>query len=275
MDRRSFLVGGLTSAAALADSGPSFGVRPFSGSAVSLQAVPVQGMLAISTTLGTGRPHLFEVNSAASGQMHIRGELVEALGLRSMGEQAAGPRYRLPIVRMGAAEFRDVAAIAHGPDWSIPSTLSGLVGLDLFWPYSLMLDFAHARVGLSHGRLPPSNRGSFAYEGRIPLVPVAIGNLEFRARIDTGQIWAPLLVPGWIAARIGFSRAPRPIGQAGETMILAGESRSPIRIGAATLPARLVAFPLPQPFSSLGVQAMRNSIVIIDQVGGRVALRQP
>lgn len=246
-----------------------------------------RAMPAVRAMVGGHGPFTFGIDTGFPGLMAVSQEVVAAAGLTPFGQMPAAdpsganpvavPVYQAPSLTLGDMTFRQL--IAGGLPLRLPpgsEPLHGILGMGLFAPHTLDLDFAGRRVGLSDEALPPPGEGGvtgFAPGGLIE-VEVRVGDVPLRAHLDTGQSRMGLMVPQAAVAGLPTRGEPRRVGQArtvSQTIdLFAVDLAAPVRFGGLVLPITEAGYPTPVPLANLGGAAFRDARLTLDLGRGRL-----
>lgn len=258
----------------------------FVGRNATLPFVLVDGIPVVTVSIG-GRSFRFAVDTGAGGHGRIRASVAEALGLAVTGRMRAGDSsgatqerrtFALPRLGVGRVSFGGVQLSEMAAPPGRLDGVDGILGLGLFEPYVLTLDYAAHRLTLSQRRLPVS---AYKYEispGGIA-VRLSAGPLIFPARIDTGNSVAALMVPRAVADQLRGSSTPQVVARAATAMSVMEISEvavdRPVVLNGAPLPIAAIRFPALSEVANLGSPAFAGAVLVIDQASGRLSLTYP
>jgi hypothetical protein len=247
---------------------------------------------AVDVTVNGKGPFLFLIDTGASGQARADASLVKELGLVSVGETTADDRskgqgarldeVRLPSVTLAGVRFDDVQAFSRNYNTStyLPK-IAGILGLGLFEPYLLTLDYPGRRVRLEVGALPPADGRTvlpFEREDGLAYFMVQIGGKPVKAVIDSGNVRG-FDVPSEMIRGQPLASYPILIGKGGsangEQDLKQVELADEVRIGMHRITPPVVTFSDSFGDTNLGSTWMRSFAVTIDQKTNRVRFVRP
>jgi hypothetical protein len=261
-----------------------------SGAPSEVVMTPWRAMPGVQVMVEGKGPFTFGIDTGFPGMLSLSDAVAQAAGLTPVGQVMIGDpsgrnpvtvnRYAVRALGIGGMTFADVEAHASGiptPPGGPP--LDGVIGMTLFGPRTLVLDFKGARVGVSDTGLPPADgASSFDFTpGRLIELAVSIGDVVLTAHLDTGQSRLPLIVPQEAVAGLKTKGEPRKVGEAhtvSQTIIMYAQGiDAPVRVGGVVLPVTEVGYPTVIPVANLGAAALRQLVVSVDLRAGRVRLR--
>ena len=261
-----------------------------SGLPGSVEMTLWRAMPAVQAMIDGHGPYTFGIDTGHPGRLSIGDEVISATGLQPVGQTRTSdpsgvnavsiPVFRVGVVTLGSMTFSGIDAEGlplRTPPGSPP--LHGIIGMGLFAPHTLELDFAGQRVSVSDAGLPAPGRGGVIgfVPGGLIEVEVRVGNVPLRAHVDTGQSRMGLLAPQPAIAGLPTRGAPRQAGQArtvSQTFdLFAVDLAAPVRLGSVTLPVTEVGYPTPVNRANLGGAAFRNTRLTLDLGRGRLRVR--
>lgn len=245
-------------------------------------------MPAVAVTIDGKGPFTLGIDTGAPGYLSVTKAIAQAIGLKVAGLGVAvdpSGRNPIPITRyhVGAATlagltFHDVEAEEQPVLGGNGPALDGVLGMNLFDGYTLVLDFKQRQVGLSTLRLPPAD-GLTVLDyppGGLIRLDVRIGDVVLPAHLDTGQQITALMAPADQIPRLATRGQPRKIGEAhtvSETIeMFAVGLDAPVRVGAVPLPVTEVAYPTVVPVANIGSMALQAMTLRIDRPSRRLQL---
>ena len=294
MDRRTLLLAAAASAAApLVAAQPMrhvFTPPVMSGAPGEVTMTPWRAMPGVQVLVEGRGPFTFGIDTGFPGMLSVSDAVAQAAGLTPTGQAQIGDpsgrnpvtvnRYTVAALAIGGMTFADVEAHASGlPAPPSGPPLDGVIGMALFGPRTLVLDFKGRRVAVSGAGLPPADgASSFDFTpGRLIELKVAIGDVVLPAHLDTGQSRLPLIVPQVALAGLKTTGEPRKVGEAhtvSQTIIMYAQGiDAPVRVGSVALPITEVGYPTIVPIANLGAAALLQLVVSVDLRAGRVRLR--
>jgi hypothetical protein len=237
-------------------------------------------------------PYLFLVDTGASGQARADASLVKELGLASVGETQAHDRsrgqgakldeVRLHSITLAGVRFDEVQAFSRNYNTStyLPK-IAGILGLGLFEPYLLTLDYPGRRVRLELGQLPPADGKTvlpFEREDALAYIQVQIGGKPVKAVIDSGNVRG-FDMPSEAIRRQPLASYPTLIGKGGsangEQDLKQVELADEVRIGVHRITPPVVTFSDSFEDTNLGSTWLRSFVVTLDQRTNRVRFERP
>ena len=237
-------------------------------------------------------PYLFLIDTGASGQARADASLVKELGLASVGEAQADDRsggqgarldeVRLDYITLAGVRFDGVQAFSRNYNTStyLPK-ISGILGLGLFEPYLLTLDYPGRRVRLEIGELPPADGKTvlpFEREDALAYIRVQVGDEPVKAVIDSGNVRG-FDMPSEAIRRQPLASYPSLIGKGasanGEQDLKQVELADEVRIGMHRITPAVVTFSDSFEDTNLGSTWMRSFVVTLDQKTKRVRFVRP
>jgi len=192
----------------------------------------------------------------------------------------AGEEFRLRDIVIGGATFVDLpAARARFAD----ERIDGILGLSLYEDLLLTVDFPARKLRFERGSLSPGDGLPLTRAGPFWAVPVEVAGKKLRAILDTRGSGTLGVTPR-VAEQLSFAAPPVVVGTARgaaipEVRVRVGRLAGDLRVGALTFARPLVAVrPLPAHFPEepvLGIEALEQLVVTLDQKSARVRLSRP
>ena len=249
-------------------------------------------------------PYRFALDTGAAGGGRMSRALAESLALPVIGEMMAGDpsgksRETVRIVEagtlaLGGATFHQVrlmvrdlparprrpnaeAAAANAP--SAPSEIDGVLGFGLFQDHLLTLDYPGRRRGgrRAGGRRWPGEVVDYRDPFGIPQVRLGIGDLEFDADVDSGNMNGEVALPVAALERVPLAAEARVVGRGRtgftEFEILQAPLRGSLRVGGHAVEGPRIDF-VPFPHGNLGHAFLSRFVITIDQKNKRLRLRR-
>jgi predicted aspartyl protease len=153
----------------------------------------------------------------------------------------------------------------------------GVVGLGLFGPRLVTLDYPRAKLMVEPGELPePDGRTVFAasFGDGIPSIPIDVAGVSFRAHVDSGSSGF-LGLPLGAADRLPLEAPPVMVGRArtasGDYSVSESRLRGTVRVGSIVIENPKVRF-VDLPIGNLGSDLLRALAVTVDRKNARVRL---
>jgi predicted aspartyl protease len=235
-------------------------------------------------------PYLFLIDTGASGKARIDSSVVEALGMRVVGQTTASGamgqgevpinRVEVQSLTVGDRVYGNLAVLSrsyNSPGEYVPD-IGGILALGLFEDQLLTLDYPARQVRIEEGSLPPADGRTILdveMRGGVMFVPIRVGELTVEAEIDTGSD-RYLDLPTKVIRKLHLATFPRPIGQvAGLTgSVNAAETivRGELQIGQHRIAKPEVTFAETFEFPILGSAFLHDFILTIDQRSRRIRL---
>lgn len=229
-------------------------------------------------------PFRFAIDTGGQGKARADVKLVEKLKLAKVGEARAGDPsgknlVTLDIVRMdslkiGTLEFKDVDAPSRDYNRGPSEAIDGVLGFQLFAEHLLTLDYANKKVIIETGALGEQGEGvvKFAAPRGIPVVPITIAGKPAHANIDTGNLVAPFLLPGELAASLPMLGDAKVVGQARTVAntfeIKEAQLDGDIVLGKWVSSKPEVRYPAPGRDANIGSLAFEGKVITFDQKNG-------
>jgi hypothetical protein len=224
-------------------------------------------------------PFPFILDTAASGG-RIGTKLIDSLGLEPIGEARVrsgvgelipAKLYRLETLRVDGLALRGVDAIAMDPG---ETDRPGVLPLNAFAGFLLILNFADHKIIAETGELPPADGTTILeYSGRLLSFPATIGGVAVTIHPDTGSP-SGVTVPLALAERLPLAEPPRVVGR-GKTVnadieISAAPLKGQVRWGNVALenPTLDMIPGLREPL--MGCAVLNRFAVTIDQANKRI-----
>lgn len=296
------LAGPATGAGHVAPARPAAGRTP----AVSEhQAAPRRTRLDSTTVvvpmqLGSGRPVVqVRINGqgpfdfildTGAGTTVIDSALAADLGLASAGADSVGDprnphavaveRTEADSLQLGGLLAAGVPMVSFDIRRMLGQRYGGVLGLPVFAPVLVTLDYPRGVVRLTRGELPADDPAVVAYESPdgIVNVPIQVSGTTFAAHLDSGNPGG-LVLPHAAAANLTFQEAPRVVGQArtvgGTATVHRARLRGEVRIGPLVYndPEVLLSELLDR-WANIGFDMLRELTVTIDQQHHRLRLER-
>jgi hypothetical protein len=243
-------------------------------------------MPAVAVTLDGKGPFTLGIDTGAPGYLHISQAVAHAAGLAIAGvsimsdpsgmKPALVPRYRVGGLSFGGVTFLDLDADELPSLGATGAALDGVLGMDLFDTFTLMLDFKERLVTLSPTRLPvPDGQTVFAYDpGPFIQLPLQIGEVTVPTHLDTGQTRSALMVPQDLVGKLATRGEAKRVGAAhtvSQTLDMFSVALdTTVRLGAVRFPISDVEYPTVVPIANLGAPALQSMSVLIDRPSRRI-----
>lgn len=242
-----------------------------------------------------GRPQLFIFDTGAQGSAIDSAVAAEAglpvVGQALVGSPGTGPT-RTPLVRadhfqVGGVEVAlDMPVInLRGMTRGAPNAPTGVLSAALFGEHLLTLDYPAHRVRVDAGSLgEPDGRNvlSLGLGGRLPTVPVVVGERTVVVNIDTGSpggLSLPLALADSLPLHAPPTRGPTVRRIGGEIATYSARLNGSLRLGPLVVENPEITFlEVPAGSAALGNvgQAFLSRLAItLDRAHGRVRLELP
>lgn len=232
---------------------------------------------------GTG-PHIFAIDTGASGLGRADASLTAALGLEVTGAVqnsdgvtvAAADTVRLDSLDIGGLVRKDLDVITRDYSSKVPegAQIAGIAARDFFADGLLVIDFPARTVSFSRSRsIPEDATGALPYE-RPFRVPVVIGDHVVEANLDTGA-GATMVFPRALYDSVaGGALESAGKGSLSNTTINLnrGQLQGPVKIGDITVSDIEVRVSDEFPELFIGAEVLQLQIVAFDQRTRRVAV---
>ncbi len=247
-----------------------------------------QGHPSIELKLDGKGPYRLLFDTGSGADLIVDQDLAAELGLASTGTRRIGDPNRpealtaevvkLDRVEVGGLVLEDVSAIAWKRDHVGGADFPrGVVGLGLFGPRLVTLDYAREELSVAPGELPAPDGKTVltaSFEDGIPSVPIEVAGTSFRAHLDsgsTGFVGLPLDA----AKSLPLESAPAVVGRArtasGDYAVSEARLKGSVRVGTIEIENPKLRFvDLPQ--ANLGFDLLRSLVVTIDRKNARVRL---
>ncbi|WP_199730913.1 aspartyl protease family protein [Luteimonas sp. 100069] len=244
----------------------------------------VDGRVYVNARVNDAGPYRFAVDTGASGIARADSRLTDALRLPRVGRTAnfdgvstaQAETTRLRSLALGALHHGDVVAIMrdYNAHQSTAAAFDGILARDFFADGLLVIDYPRRMLSFSRTRkLSAEHLNTLAYT-RPFRIPVAIGDLQVEAQLDTGANVA-LVMPQahYDALSNAAVLTPDRLTLAnGKVDGARARLREPLRMGAQTLSGIEVRVSMRFPEILIGAHALQGSVVLIDQRSRRVAI---
>lgn len=244
---------------------------------VDLPFRTIDGRIYVDALVNGQGPHVFAVDTGASGIGRADASLVTLLALPPAGaghtsdgvQDAAVDTVHIASLALGGLVRTDVTVIArdYRSRVSLEAAFSGILAREFFADGLLLIDFPARRLRFfSDAHLRADQAGAMTYE-RAFRIPVTLGAMTVTGNLDTGAD-VSLVIPPAIHEQLGAGPL-EPAGNASLTNTtvasLAGRYAGPVRIGEAVLtdvPVRVI-----DAFREVlvGAHALTDQRVLIDQ----------
>jgi predicted aspartyl protease len=223
-------------------------------------------------------PYLFAVDTGASGVGRADRRLVEALGLKNVGEAqnsdgvntASINVVHVDSLRLGSLEKHDVDLLSRDYNLHLKpgqAPMMGIIGRDFFKDGLLTIDYPARRLSFTGGHLRRGDPGVVAYKGSFS-IPVCFRRGCYDGEVDTGSSQG-LVLPKRIVGAIG--------GGAGEHVGAATSANTEyelyrvrvphtIRISGVTAANQEVIYSVPATDAiNIGSDFLKDYVLTIDQ----------
>jgi predicted aspartyl protease len=267
------------------------GVPPAGDTASNAFVVPLKesgGHPSIELRINGKGPYRLLFDTGSGADLIVDQGLAEQLGLKSTGTRRIGDPntpealeakiVAVDRVDVGGLVLRNVDAISWEREYKgMADFPRGVVGLGLFGPRLVTLDYGRGELTVASGQLSePDGRTVLAasFEDGIPSLMIDVAGAAFRAHLDSGSsgfVGLPLDA----AKTLSLEAPPVQVGRArtasGDYAVLESRLRGSVRVGAIEIENPKVHFSnLPQ--ANLGFDLLRSLIVTVDRKNARVRL---
>jgi hypothetical protein len=247
---------------------------------------------AVAVRVNGQGPFFFLIDTGAAGApLRIDAALARRLSLRPTGSAAASDasgaaaavdRLTVARVEIPGLSATDVEALSrdYGTASYLPK-IDGILGYEFFRGKLLTLDFAHKKVRIAAGRLPPADGleilDLIMVEGN-PCVRATIGGRRAEAIFDTGNIRGIDLPSLWLKS-MRLASWPRTVGSSGSvsgTVPLREVTLAePLLIGRYRFERPSVTFADEYQEANIGATIWQGFTITLDVADRRVRLRRP
>jgi predicted aspartyl protease len=250
--------------------------------------VEIAGHPSIELKFNGKGPYRLILDTGSGADLIVDQELADALGLKSTGTRRIGDpntpeALEANVVKIGRVELsgltlRNVDAISWKRQYmGVEDFPRGVVGLGLFGPRLLTLDYGRGALIVETGDLPQPDGKTVltaSFEDGIPSLPIDVAGVAYRAHLDSGSTGFVGL-PQDAAAGLPLEAPPAIVGRArtasGDYTVSEARLQGALHLGAITLEnPRLRFVNLPQ--ANLGFDFLRALVVTVDRKNGRVRL---
>ena len=233
-------------------------------------------------------PYRFLFDTGSGADLILDRDLAEELGLKPTGTRRIGDPntpdaleakiVTIDRVDVGGLVLRSVDALSWERNYKHMADFPrGVVGLGLFGPRLVTLDYGRGELRAASGDLPePDGRTVLAasFEDGIPSLLIDVAGVAYRAHLDSGSSGF-LGLPLDAAKTLPLEAPPIQVGRArtasGDYAVLESRLRGSVRVGAINIENPKVHFSnLPQ--ANLGFDLLRSLIVTVDRKNARVRL---
>lgn len=157
------------------------------------------------------QPYRFLFDTGASGYGRIDSALAAKLNLKVIGTSenfdgtntASINNIKVPSVRFAGIHFNDVTLLSRNYNRGKSKTIHGVIGNKFWEDYLLEIDYVQKKMFFSSNSLSLKNENTISYKQPF-IVPLQIGEMELKARIDTGSPFT-LLFPDKYAKKWNVS----------------------------------------------------------------------
>jgi predicted aspartyl protease len=255
--------------------------------------VPMQtgdGMPTVEVMLNGQGPFVFGFDTGAQAGPRIDVSLVEKLKLKSTGQvQATDPSrrnvltsetYKLDSIVIGGLRLTDVTVASRNYQNSPrPLKVDGILGLNVFADYLVVLDFPAKKLRLEKGELPKADGAEvldYKNEAGIAQVELSVGDKKIKAHLDTGNAIGAFVFPTAFAEKLNFTGEPRVVGRArsatGDMEIKQVQLKDVIKLGRHEFPDATIVYPALGDIGNIGLKTLSQFAITFDQRNERVRL---
>jgi predicted aspartyl protease len=270
---------------------PRPGAPPVGEPPAAAVVVPMKdsgGHASIEIRINGKGPYRFLFDTGSGADLIVDQELAIELGLKSTGTRRLGDPntpeaieaqvVKVDRVDVGGLTLREVDAISWKREYKgMADFPRGVIGLGLFGPRLVTLDYGRGELTVESGALPePDGRSVLAssFADGIPSIPIDVAGVAFRAHIDSGSSGF-LGLPLDAAKTLPLEAPPVQVGRArtasGDYAVLESKLQGAVHLGGISIENPKVRFSgLPQ--ANLGFDLIRSLVVTVDRANARVRL---
>lgn len=242
----------------------------------------------IELTLNGKGPYRLLFDTGSGAELVLDEELSLELGLKPTGTQRIGDPnspeaieaqvVTVASVALGELAFSDVRAVTwKRQSMGIADFPRGVVGLGLFGPGIVTLDYPGKKLIVESGALPEPDGKTIlkaTFDDGIPSLSIDVAGVPFRAHLDSGSTGF-LGLPVDAAKTLPLEAAPIQVGRArtasGDYAVLEARLRGSVTIGALGLANPKLRF-VNLPSANIGSDLLRTLVVSVDRKNERVRL---
>jgi predicted aspartyl protease len=262
-------------------------------------AEPGRDTAVVPIDLSTGRPSIelridgqgpfrFALDTGSGADLILDEALAAELGLAPTGTRRIGDPnspealeakvVKIDRVEIGGLTLRGIDTIAWKRDVLVGSSAPrGVVGLGLFGPRLVTLDYPGAKLTVEPGELPePDGRVVLAasFADGIPSISIDVAGVAFRAHVDSGSSGF-LGLPLGAAEKLPLEAPPVMVGRArtasGDYAVSESRLRGAVHVGSIAIESPKLRF-VDLPIGNLGSDLLRALVVTVDRKNARVRL---
>jgi predicted aspartyl protease len=269
----------------------AFAAPPLGELGSSPVAVPIaltNGHPSIELKIDGRGPYRLLFDTGSGAELILDQDLAEELSLQTTGTRRIGDPnapgaleakvVNIDRVELGGLTIRGVNAISWVPQASgVADHPRGVVGLGLFGPRLVTLDYGREELILEAGELPkPDGKAVLpaSFADGIPSIPIDVAGVPFRAHIDSGSTGF-LGLPLDAAKKLPLDGPPVVVGRArtasGDYAVSEAKLKGAVRLGQIVIDSPKVRF-VDLPIANIGFDLLRSLIVTVDVGNGRVRL---
>jgi len=246
-------------------------------------------MPAVEVMVNGKGPFLFAIDTGGQGQARADTSLVEALGLKKVGEARASDGsgkntitidlMGIDSIRIGGLEFKGIEAASRDYNRApqLPK-IDGILGFGLFEEYLLTLDFANEKVVIEKGSLPAENGKDvigFDPSSGVPGIEIDVEGRKVKAHLDTGNLAGEFMIPESIVPDLKLKGEPEVVGRArtvtSEIEIKRAQLDGSITFGGITFKDPQITFPALRD-ANVGSRALKGLVITFDQKNKRMRI---
>lgn len=240
--------------------------------------VRINGKGPFRLLLDTGSGADLIVDEALATELSLKASGTRQIGDPNTPDALTAKIVAVDRVEIGGLILRKVNAISwkrtsHGG----ADAPRGVVGLGLFGPRLVTLDYGRGELTVASGELPEADGRTVlaaSFEDGIPSLPIDVAGVPFRAHLDSGSTGFVGL-PVDAVERIPLEAPPVPVGRArtasGDYPVTEARLQGSLRVGDIAIDHPKVRFvDLPQ--ANLGFDLLRSLVVTVDRKNARVRL---
>jgi predicted aspartyl protease len=246
------------------------------------------GRPSIELTLNGKGPYKLLFDTGSGAELVLDEEVSIELGLKPTGTQRIGDPnspeaieaqvVTVASVAAGDLVLTDVKAITwKRSGMGIADFPRGVVGLGLFGPRIVTIDYPQKKLIVESGALPEPDGKTVlkaTFEDGIPSLPIDVAGVAYRAHLDSGSTGF-LGLPLGAAKALPLEAAPVQVGRArtasGDYAVLEARLKGSVTIGGLGLLNPKLRF-VDLPNANLGSDLLRTLVVSVDRKNERVRL---
>jgi predicted aspartyl protease len=245
------------------------------------------GRPAIDLTINGKGPYRLLFDTGSGAGLILDKAIADELGLKSTGKRRIGDpnspdaieadTMKVGRVTLGDLTLKHVEAISWNREALGSGAARGVVGLSLFGPRVVTLDYPGHKFIVEAGALPEADGRtvlSATFDDGIPSVPIDVAGTGYRAHLDsgsTGFIGMPLASAEKVPLDGPLTKVGRARTASGDYSVSEAKLSGYLRVGDIMLEAPKLRF-VDLPSANLGSDFLRTMVVSVDSKNGRVKL---